>query len=256
MKRQMRRIIASMLAVTTVLSNSNLAVFAEEAGSKNQSVMEEEQQEEQQENESDTQPEEQQEEQQEETEVSGEELSENQTEVSDNDSEEVNLTLELLPAEESANANKTIRTVEQFVALSKEEAQTYQDETIILAPHDKEEWDLSGTEFAGLGSDAYPFKGSISFSGEYTGYITLGQSLFNALSGDAKINSTLNLRAADNMTAPILAENYVTGENSETSVQPIHLNIDAESKAATEEKNKYSSFGGIIGTLGTHNEKN
>ena len=61
MKRQIRRIIASMLTVTTVLSNSNLAVFAEEAGIECQSVMVEEQQEE--------------------TEVSGEEQQEEQPEV-------------------------------------------------------------------------------------------------------------------------------------------------------------------------------
>ena len=252
MKRQMRRIIASMLTVTMVLSNSNLAVFAQEAGSKNQSVMEEEQQEEQQENESDTQPEEQQEEQQEETEVSGEELPENQTEVPDEDSDEVNLTLELVSDEGTDKADETIRTVDDLVKLSKSDAQTYQDKTITLAPHDTAEWDLSETEFKGLGSDAFPFKGEIGFEGSYTGYITLNKSLFNAISGDAKINSTLNLRAADNMTEPILAKSYVAGENSETSVQSIHLNIDAESKAATEEKNKYSSFGGIIGTLGTN----
>ena len=258
MKRQMRRIIASMLAVTTVLSNSNLAVFAEEAGIENQSVMVEEQQEEQQveqqqeeqqeeqqqENESDTQPEEQ----QEETEVSGEELSENQTEVSDEDSDEVNLTLELVSDE--GTDNETIRTVNDLVELSKKNPEDYQNKKITLAPHDTKGLDLSETKFEGLGSDAFPFKGEIGFSGEYSGYITLDKSLFNALSGDAKINSTLNLRAADNMTDPILAKSYVAGKNTDSSSQPIHLNIDAESKAATEEKNKYSSFGGIIGTLG------
>ena len=289
MKRQIRRIIASMLTVTMVLSNSNLAVFAEEAGIENQSVMVEEQDnldsalmsaagditgedvkeqestvqmeeeqeqesnvrtEEQQEKESDTQPEEKQEEQQEEAEASGEELPENQTEVSDEDIEEVNLTLELLAVEESADTNETIQTVDELVKLSKSDAQTYQNKTITLAPHDKEEWDLSGTGFAGLGSDEYPFKGSISFSGSYTGYITLDKALFHAISGDAKINSTLNLRAADNMTDPILAKSYVAGEMADASSQTIKLNIDAESKAATEENANYSSFGGIIGTLG------
>ncbi len=275
MKRQMRRIIASMLAVTMVLSNSNLAVFAQEAGIEDQSVTMEEQgslddvlmsgeeentgedvkeqestarTEEQQEKESDTQPEEKQEEQQEETEVSSEELPENQTEASDKDSEKVNLTLALL-SDEGTN-NETINTVEEFIALSKSEAQTYQNNKITLAPHGTEEWDLSRTEFAGLGSDDFPFKGEIGFSGNYTGYITLGKSLFNALSGDAKIKSTLNLRAADNMTDPILAKNYVAGENTDSSSQTIHLNIDAKSKAATEENADYSSFGGIIGTLG------
>ena len=241
MKRQMRRIIASMLAVTTVLSNSNLAVFAEEAGIESQSVMVEEQQEE---------TEVSGEEQQEETEAPGEELLENQTEVSDDDSEKVNLTLELLSDEGTDKAGITIQTVEELVNLSKKNAQEYQNKSITLAPHDTKGLDLSETEFKGLGSDAFPFKGEIGFSGEYSGYITLDKSLFNALSGDAKINSTLNLRAADNMTAPILAENYVAGEKTDASSQTIKLNIDAESKATTEENSNYSSFGGIIGTLG------
>ena len=273
MKRQIRRIIASMLTVTTVLSNSNLAVFAEEAGIECQSVMVEEQQEEtevsgeeqQEEQQEETEvfgeelPEEQQEEteapgeelpeeQQEETEALGEELPEEQTEVSDDDSEKVNLTLELLSDE--GTDNKTIQTVEELVNLSKSDPRTYQDKTITLAPHDMDGWDLSGTEFAGLGSDKFPFKGEIGFSGNYTGYITLDKSLFNVISGDAKINSTLNLRAADNMTDPILAKSYVAGKNTGSSSQTIQLNIDAESKAATEENANYSSFGGIIGTFG------
>ena len=40
MKIQMKRIIASMLAVTMVLSNSNLTVFAGETGSENEPVVE------------------------------------------------------------------------------------------------------------------------------------------------------------------------------------------------------------------------
>ena len=271
MKRQIRRIIASMLTVTMVLSNSNLAVFAEEAGIENQSVMVEEQDnldsalmsaaeqntsEDVKEQESTVQVEEEQEkestvrteEQQEETEVSGEEQQENQTEVSDEDIEEVNLTLELLSDE--GTDNKTIQTVDDLVKLSKTDSKEYQNKSITLAPHGTEEWNLSGTEFKGLGSDDFPFKGEISFSGYFTGYITLDKSLFNAISGDAKINSTLNLRAADNMTAPILAENYVAGENTDASSQTIHLNIDVKSDAATEDNSNYSSFGGIIGTLG------
>ena len=42
----------------------------------------------------------------------------------------------------------------------------------------------------------------------------------------------------------------MAGQNADSSSQTIHLNIDAESKAATEENSNYSSFGGIIGTLG------
>lgn len=266
MKIQMKRIIASMLAVTMVLSNGNLTVLAGETGSKNESVVEEQSNldnalpsasgendgetakenepnvqtgEQQQENESNTQTEEGQQEN-----GSNDQSEEGQQENGSNDQSEEQEKETIVSGEEP------IQTAAQLIALSNQPAQDYQNKSITLAPHATEEWNLSGTEFKGLGSDDFPFKGEISFSGNYTGYITLDQSLFHAISGDAKINSTLNLRAADNMTAPILAENYVTGENTDSSSQTIHLNIDAESKATTEENANYSSFGGIIGTLG------
>lgn len=265
MKIQMKRIIASMLAVIMVLSNSNLTVFAGETGSKNEPVVEEQSnldnalpsvsgenageavkenepniqtEEQQQENESNTQTEEGQQENG--SNVQSEEQQENES----------NAQTEEQQKETTVSDEELIQTVDDLVKLSKKSPQEYQSKSIKLAPHDTEEWDLSGTGFVGLGSDAYPFKGEIGFSGQYTGYITLDKSLFNALSGDAKINSKLNLRAAGNMTAPILAENYVTGENTDSSSQTIHLNIDAERKATTEENANYSSFGGIIGTLG------
>lgn len=265
MKIQMKRIIASMLAVIMVLSNSNLTVFAGETESKNEPVVEEQgnldnalpsvsgenageavkenepniqTEEQQQENESNTQTEEDQQENG--SNVQSEEQQENES----------NAQTEEQQKETTVSDEELIQTVDDLVKLSKKSPQEYQSKSIKLAPHDTEEWDLSGTGFVGLGSDAYPFKGEIGFSGQYTGYITLDKSLFNALSGDAKINSKLNLRAAGNMTAPILAENYVTGENTDSSSQTIHLNIDAERKATTEENANYSSFGGIIGTLG------
>lgn len=168
-------------------------------------------------------------------------------ETSEEASEEESASLDL----RSDNGNKReIRTVDELVALSQEKPENYQNAEIILAPHGTNEWDLSGTGFAGLGSDEHPFEGSISFSGNYTGYITLDKSLFNAVSSDAKIISTLNLKAANNMTDPILAKSYVKGEGKAN--EPIKLNIDAKRTDITEGggQTSYSSFGGIIGTLG------
>lgn len=191
-----------------------------------------------------------------ETSTSEKEQSEEQTETltgetleetSEEGSEEESASLDL----QSENGNKKeIQTVEEFVKLSKENPKNYQNAEIIVAPHDTNELDLSSTEFAGLGSDEYPFKGSISFSGNYTGYITLDKSLFNAVYSDAKISSTLNLKAANNMPDPILAKSYVKGEG--TTNELIKLNIDAKSTDITEGggQTSYSSFGGIIGTLG------
>lgn len=189
------------------------------------------------------------------TEISTSEKSEEQTETltgetseetSEEASEEESASLEL----RSEDENKwEIIDVQGLVNLSKEEPSKYQKAEIILAPHDTSELDLSGTGFAGLGSTEYPFKGSISFSGKYTGYITLDKSLFNAVSGDAKI-SELNLKASNNMTDPILAKSYVKGEGK--SNESIKLNIDAKRTDITEGggQTSYSSFGGIIGTLG------
>lgn len=189
------------------------------------------------------------------TEISTSEKSEEQTETltgetseetSEEASEEESASLEL----RSEDENKwEIIDVQGLVNLSKEEPSKYQKAEIILAPHDTSELDLSGTGFAGLGSTEYPFKGSISFSGKYTGYITLDKSLFNAVSGDAKI-SELNLKASNNMTDPILAKSYVKGEGKAN--ESIKLNIDAKRTDITEGggQTSYSSFGGIIGTLG------
>lgn len=240
MKIQMKRIIASMLAVTMVLSNGNLTVLAGETGNKNESVVEE------QGNLDNALPSTS-------GENAGEAVKENEPNIQTEEQQqenESNVQSEEQQKETTVSGEVVVQTVDELVNLSKQPAQEYQNKSIMLAPHDMEEWDLSNTDFQGLGSDTYPFKGKVSFSGNYTGYITLDKSLFNAISGDAKINSILNLRAADNMTAPILAENYVAGKNTDSSSQTIHLNIDAESKATTEENSNYSSFGGIIGTLG------
>lgn len=189
------------------------------------------------------------------TETSTSEKSEEQTETltgekleetSEEASEEESRSLELRSEDEN---KRTIQTVQELVALSKEGPQNYQNAEIILAPHDISELDLSGTDFAGLGSDECPFKGSISFSGEYSGYITLDKPLFNAVSSDAKI-SKLNLKAANNMPDPILAKSYVNGGG--TDLATISLKIDAKRTDITEGggQTSYSSFGGIIGTLG------
>ena len=230
MNRRIKRMLASMLTVTMILSNSDLTVFAEETNVEEETIMVESDQK-TTENTSNLKP----------TEEESESLS-----------EEVNFVLQLVEEDETGKAGedkREIQTVQQLVELSKEDAQNYQNAEIILAPHDTSELDLSGKEFAGLGSDEYPFKGSISFSGNYTGYITLDKSLFNAVSGDARIYE-LNLKAANNMTDPILAKSYVKGKTTEPGT--ISLNIDAKSTEITEGggQTSYSSFGGVIGTLG------
>ena len=234
MHTRWKKIIASMLTTTMILSNSNIVVFAEETNTEETNTEETITVGADQKTTENT---------------SGPESTEEETEAL---SEKVQIAPQLVEEDETAKAGETkkeIQTVQDLVDLSKAAPESYQNAEIILAPHDIGELDLSGTEFAGLGSDEYPFKGSISFSGEYTGYITLDKSLFNAVSGDARI-SELNLKTANNMTDPILAKNYVKGEQTDPTT--IRLKIDAKSTEITEGggQTSYSSFGGVIGTLG------
>ena len=298
MNRQLKKMIASMLVMAVVVSNSNMTVYAEAVNGSEESemfesasesekealdlesteegeVLETEMQEAPQEDSEDAMSEEIEvnaedaasvenqenaesaapEETQEITEnATAEKKQDEPSEAEDGDSEEIHLSLELITQGEDSTvvSEITILDVQELVEFSQKEASTYQKAIIKMAPHDTSEWDLSGTQFQGLGSDEYPFKGSIGFSGEYTGYITLDKSLFNAISGDAQIASTLNLKAANDMTDPILAKKYVAGDSSETTPQTISLKIGAKSTDTTEggEQTSYSSFGGIIGTLG------
>ena len=238
MHRRWKKIIASMLTTTMILSNSNIVVFAEETNTERANTEETITVRADQKTAENT---------------SSTESTEEETESL---SEEVHFALQLVEENETAKAGETkkeiqiqIQTAQELVDLSKAAPESYQNAEIILAPHDTRELDLSGTEFAGLGSDEYPFKGSIRFSGDYTGYITLDKSLFNAVSGEARI-SALNLKAANNMTDPILAKSYVKGEGTEPAA--IRLKIDAKSTEITEGggQTSYSSFGGVIGTLG------
>ena len=275
MDRRWKKIIASMLAATMVLSNSNMTVFAGEANDEDEAIMVESDQKtvdssslEETEEESaslsgetqeeepgismDDEPEENPDIPDEEEQEITEEQTDEEAETLDCENEEENVDLQLVEEDETAKADENkreIQNVEELVKLSQEKPESYQNAEIILAPHDTRELDLSGKDFEGLGSDTYPFKGSISFSGDYTGYITLDKSLFNAVSSDARI-SKLNLKAANNMADPILAKSYVKGDV--TANEPIKLNIDAKSTDITEGggQTSYSSFGGIIGTLG------
>lgn len=277
MDRRWKKIIASMLAATMVLSNSNMTVFAGEANDEDEAIMVESDQntvdsssveetedesaslsgktqEEEPEISMDDEPEENPDITDEEEQEITEEQTDEEAETLDCENEEEDVDLQLVEEDETAKADETkknIQTVQELVDLSKADPKSYQNAEIILAPHDNSELDLSGKDFKGLGSDTYPFKGSISFSGDYTGYITLDKSLFNAVSGDARI-SKLNLKVANNMTDPILAKSYVNVKGERTEPATISLNIDAKSTEITEGggQTSYSSFGGIIGTLG------
>lgn len=283
MNIRLKKILASMLTVTLLLSNSNAVVFAEEFSSESNTQtasedhvvtsekndveseetisIENEPSNDIQEQDADgeiIEPDENTMSEQEWIEsISESQLTENEEDsnavddtLNDDIFDEVTLALTLV-SDESENQTIPLNTAEDFVNLSKKKASTYQHSSIVIAPHDKEGLDLSNTGFSGLGSEDYPFEGTIGFAGTYTGYITLDKALFNVLSQDAQFSSALNLEAANNMLDPLLTKKYVKG-NNDASSNTISLNLDAVSKQIDEEGTlSYSSFGGIIGEIDT-----
>lgn len=149
----------------------------------------------------------------------------------------------------SGHITYTVNSAADFIALSKLDAADYQTATINIAPHDNNAMDLSGSEFAGLGSDVAPFAGTIGFTGKYTDYIVLDRSLFNVFSQDAQVNATLNIKATGDTALPVFASRYVKG--TDDNVHDINLNLAVSHTGSADEGNlKYSTFGGIIGTVG------
>jgi hypothetical protein len=142
-------------------------------------------------------------------------------------------------------SSKTINTVDDLVELSKTDAALYQNATITIAPSDGV-LDMTESEFSGLGSKEYPFSGSIVFSGNLSGSLTLNCSLFNYLSQEATINFdgvSFYLVPAEGMAVPLLAEYYVKGNNG--TAETISIKISAKQI----DNDEYSSFYGIIGTM-------
>lgn len=157
-----------------------------------------------------------------------------------------------LENEDGTIATVTLRTADDFVALSNLSAAAYQNATITIA-RDKE-FDLSGTAFQGLGSVDAPFAGEITIAAGTTSTtpITLSGSLFNGLSQKARIDSNLYLVAADNMTEPLLAADYLKGD-AKTGGE-ISMTVSSEFETDADNVITYSSFGGLIGNMGSGTE--
>lgn len=151
--------------------------------------------------------------------------------------------------EDGTIAAATLRTAEDFVRLSNRDAAVYQNASITIARDAS--LDLSGTAFRGLGSETYPFAGSMTISAGSTSTtpITLSKSLFNGLSQKAIIDSNLYLEAADNMTEPLLAAAYLKGDA--TNEGEISITVSSKSTTDADNDTTYSSFGGLIGNMGS-----
>lgn len=162
---------------------------------------------------------------------------------------------------ELARASGTIelKSTADFINLSLQPAETYQNAAIIITRNDNTPFDLTqtvdGNTFQGLGDQNHPFQGTITITSYQSGIdIPINRSFFNYLDQSARIGEGLYLKSRGNMTAPLLAEHFVNrnkgtgetdGSSTETTVcAAISLIINADQGDEEE-----LGFGGIIGTM-------
>lgn len=143
----------------------------------------------------------------------------------------------------------TISSAEDFIKLSHCDPSSYQNATLNITITGSTSltgtFDVGGTNyvFVGLGSESYPFSGSIS--GQQIS-ITLNRALFRALSSDASFNNNTILWSSIE-SKPMLADVYKFVGNNNTVLNHviIKVNSDVDNVAAG------SLFGEICGDNGT-----
>ena len=120
-------------------------------------------------------------------------------------------------ASTQAAVNLNISSANDLINLSNVAPNEYSTETITITASGGV-INVSGTAFAGLGSDAFPFAGSIQYSGaSENATIILNRALFNALSADAgiaNVNLTWTGTVAESDGAAILANTVYAGNGS------------------------------------------
>lgn len=146
-----------------------------------------------------------------------------------------------------------INSSEDFINLSNEDAANYQNAEIVITRGSGVAFDLTksiagGKTFKGFGDQNHPFKGTIKITNAESGIeIPLNRSFFNYLDQSATINDDLYLKAGDNLTTPLLAENFVNTSVTDQEAF-ISLMIDAGTDMSSSEKERYS-FAGLIGNM-------
>lgn len=163
--------------------------------------------------------------------------------------DEVGTNLQSLVVDNTVQINSS----EDFINLSYEDAANYQNAEIVITRGSGVAFDLTkpiagGKTFKGFGDQNHPFKGTIKITNPESGIeIPLNHSFFNYLDQSATINAGLYLKAGDNLTTPLLAENFVnTSPTDQEAV--ISLMIDAGTDTSSSEKERYS-FAGLIGNM-------
>ena len=146
-----------------------------------------------------------------------------------------------------------IKSSEDFINLSNEDAANYQNAEIVITRGSGVAFDLTksiadGKTFKGFGDQNHPFKGTIKITNAESGIeIPLNRSFFNYLDQNATIKDSLYLKAGDNLTTPLLAENFVNTSPTDKEAV-ISLMIDAGTDTSSSEKERYS-FAGLIGNM-------
>lgn len=151
------------------------------------------------------------------------------------------------------NNKVEINSSEDFINLSNEDSANYQNAEIVITRGGGVAFDLTksisgGKIFKGFGDKDHPFKGTITITNAESGIeIPLNRSFFNYLDQSATINDGLYLKAGDNLTTPLLAENFVNTSVTDKEAV-ISLMIDAGTDTSSSEKERYS-FAGLIGNM-------
>ena len=261
-----RKILAMILAASMIFQNVPLAAFASEETSaavlQKEEVKETEQETEQETGQETEQKTEQEQEPQQgtdsqtntssesETQPQADSLAEQNSQTKANqESEEIHLGLELLEATQKI----TIKSSEDFIKLSNQNANTYQSAEITITRGAGVAFDLTkatadGETFQGFGSKDAPFQGTITITNAESGIeIPINQSFFNYLDQSATINNGLYLKVGEECKTPLLAENFVNASKTETEAK-LSLVIDAATDTNSSTKERYS-FGGLIGNM-------
>lgn len=151
------------------------------------------------------------------------------------------------------NNTVDIKSSEDFINLSNEDADNYQNAVITITRGAGVAFDLTkatsdGKTFRGFGSVKFPFKGTITITNAESGIeIPVNHSFFNYLDQSATINQGLYLKAGESFEDPLLAANFVNDSKTKTEAA-LSIMIDADTGKNSGTGECYS-FGGLIGTM-------
>jgi len=155
-----------------------------------------------------------------------------------------------MPLDEGDSDTIHLQSAEAFAELSQLPANTYQNSTIVItrATEDNFNLDETVTPFIGFGSEEYPFKGTLIVTNGDTNdiVITTNHSLFNYVDQSAIFGEGLFLQAGEDISGPILAQNYVNETGRDTAG---YISVKLGGQIADEEDGTTYSFAGIIGTM-------